>query len=193
MARHRTSTEDAPLLAWGEAMRATRARRRRLARRGALIVLGIATLAATIIAPPPILLVWNASASTPTGLYVVRPGRAVLSGDIVVARVPEHARALAAERRYLPANVPLVKHVAGVEGDVVCAFGSEITWNGKWLASRRFRDANGRTMPWWRGCVRLTDGQIFLLGDALGSFDGRYFGPTSRADIIGSATLLWRR
>ena len=35
--------------------------------------------------------------------------------------------------------------------------------------------------------------QLFLLMDSPSSFDGRYFGSTDGEDVIGKATLLWRR
>ena len=35
--------------------------------------------------------------------------------------------------------------------------------------------------------------EVLLLGAAPRSFDGRYFGVTSRRDILGRAVLLWGR
>jgi type IV secretory pathway protease TraF len=46
-------------------------------------------------------------------------------------------------------------------------------------------------MPWWHGCVTLAPGRYLLLMDADGSFDGRYFGPVARCQIVGRATPLW--
>ena len=113
---------------------------------------------------------------------------------MVIAWVPQPARQLAAERHYIPANVPLVKRVAAVPGDSVCALGQEIFVRGRWVAERRVGDGMGRPMPWWSGCVLLRDGDYFLLmSDAPASFDGRYFGITHRGDIVGQARLLWRR
>lgn len=183
---------DLPLFAWGEALRAARRRRRLLARRGLLLGLGCAALAATIVAPPLPRLVWNASASAPIGLYAVAPGSAAARGDMVIARVPAGVRTLAAARRYIPANVPLVKRVAGVPGDRICAAGPLITVNGRPIVTRRAADARGRPLPWWTGCRTLTGGARFLLmAETPDSFDGRYFGPTPASDVIGKATALW--
>ncbi len=185
---------DLPLFAWGETLRAAKRRRRRLQHCAVLVTLGCMCLAATIVAPPLPRLLWNASASAPIGLYRVAPGRAVARGDMVIARTPLRVRALAASRRYIPANVPLVKRVAGVSGDLVCAIGSRITVNGRALATRRASDRLGRPLPWWAGCRTLRDGALFLLmADTPDSFDGRYFGPTEAADVIGKATALWVR
>lgn len=192
MSTRRSSTGDAPLLAWGEAMRRTR--RCRNARRliAGLAIGGIA-LGLTIVWPPMPRLVWNASASAPIGLYRVYPGAPARAGDMVVARLPTRYRALAAERHYLPANVPLVKRVAAVAGSQVCAEGRTILVDGRRIAVRQSSDPHGRSLPWWEGCVRLRGRELFLLMDAPDSFDGRYVGITEDADVVGRAVLLWRR
>lgn len=186
--------DRASIGAIGDAFRAARAKRGRLRRRGlALAVLtGMVVLSAAL--PPMPLLVWNATASTPVGLYAItRPGR-YEAGDIVLARMPEHMRMLAATRHYIPLNVPLVKRVAAAPGDRVCATGPQISVNGRAVAARLRRDRAGRPMPWWEGCILLRRGTLFLLiSDQPGSFDGRYFGVTAPEDVIGKATLLWRR
>lgn len=193
MNRRSRTGGDAPLLAWGDALRAAKARRRRLVRRAAIGAIGGIALLATAAFPPAPRLVWNGSASAPIGLYAVSPGALVEPGDMVIARVPERYRRLAATRRYLPMNVPLVKRVVATAGDEVCALGLEIFVNGRWIAERLVADGAGRPMPMWSGCVRLREHQLFLLMDAPASFDGRYFGVTEGADIVGKAQLLWAR
>ncbi len=183
-----------PLFAWQDARRAGRARRRRLRRRAGLLALGLAPLALTIVAPPLPRLVWNASASAPIGFYAVSPGAPLAPGDMVIAWPPAAARDLAARRHYLPRNVPLVKRVAGVAGDRICARNSLVTVNGRPAAMRRAADAAGRPLPGWLGCVRLAPGMVFLLmAETPDSFDGRYFGPTLGQDVIGKASPLWLR
>jgi type IV secretory pathway protease TraF len=120
------------------------------------------------------------------------PGSAVLRGDTVVSWPPATARELATRRGYLPPGVPLVKRVAAAAGDRVCAAGDAIHVNGRLAARRRRADTAGRPLPAWRGCRRLGRGESFLLGTAAGSFDGRYFGVTTSAAIVGPAVLVWR-
>lgn len=141
----------------------------------------------------PTVLVWNVSASAPPGLYGVKRGGTVRRGDMVVARLPGPIRSLAAGRRYLPANVPLVKRVAAVVGDRVCANGRDVRINGRLAATRLERDLSGRPMPRWAGCRRLEAGELFLLMDGIRSFDGRYFGISRKTDVLGRAELLWAR
>ncbi|WP_296614629.1 S26 family signal peptidase [Sphingomonas sp.] len=193
MNRRSHASGDAPLLAWGDALRAAKARRKRLIRWAAIGAIGGVALLATAVFPPAPRLVWNASASAPIGLYAVSPGAPAEPGDMVVARVPEPYRRLAATRRYLPMNVPLVKRVVASAGDEVCALGQEIFVNGRWIAERSAADGAGRPMPMWSGCVRLRGRQLFLLMDTPASFDGRYFGVTESADIVGGARPLWAR
>lgn len=194
MVERRSRDRPLPLFAWLEQERLARARRRTQRRRATLLGAGIAALCLTIALPPLPRLVWNASASAPVGLYWVSPGAPLARGDMVVAWPPAKARALAARRHYLPSNVPLVKRVAGVAGDMICAVEREVTVNGRLIAVRRVVDAVGRDLPAWQGCVRLAPNMVFLLmTDAPNSFDGRYFGPTRAQDVIGKATPLWVR
>lgn len=156
-----------------------------------VIAMGIAS---TLLWPPRPVLLWNASPSSPVGLYAVTPAGRIGAGDMVIAWAPAPARRLAAARHYLPANVPLVKRVAAAPGDRVCAKRGTIFVNGRPSALRRARDPSGRRMPWWAGCHMLRPGELFLLSpNAPEAFDGRYFGMTRRTEIAGKAKLLWHR
>ena len=163
-------------------------------RRGwlALGLLG-AALGATLLRDPVPLLVWNMSASAPVGLYAIRPGAALRRGDYALAWAPAAARELAARRRYLPRNVPLVKRVAALPGDQICAQGDAIRVGGRAAARRRASDAQGRALPAWQGCRTLGAGEMLLLMPHPDSFDGRYFGATQRDQLIGKAVPLWVR
>ena len=188
---------DIPLVRWGEELRRDRdARRRGRFRLFATAAAAVAATAAvaTMLWPPRPALVWNASASAPIGLYLVSTAGDVQAGDTVIAWPPAPARALAAERGYLPANVPLVKRVAAARGDRVCAAGETVWVNGRVEALRRSVDGTGRGLPWWTGCFDLRDGEyLLLMPGSAASFDGRYFGLTERRDLVGTARLLWAR
>ncbi|HEX8223756.1 MAG TPA: S26 family signal peptidase [Allosphingosinicella sp.] len=186
-----------PLVRWGEELRRDRIARRR----GRFRLFGTAAAAvaataavATMLWPPRPWLVWNASESAPIGLYAVSPAGEVRTGDTVIAWPPAPARALAAERGYLPINVPLVKRVAAARGDRVCAAGEALWVNGRLELLRRDTDGAGRPLPWWTGCLDLKDGQyLLLIPGSAASFDGRYFGLTERRELVGIARLLWAR
>lgn len=188
---------DIPLVRWGEELRRGRAARRkgrlRLFATAAAAVAATAALAVMVWPPRPAL-VWNASASAPIGLYAVSAADDMRVGDMVVAWPPAAARALAAERGYLPINVPLVKRVAAARGDRVCAAGEAVFVNGRLEVLRQSADGAGRPLPWWTGCFDLDEGEyLLLMAGTAASFDGRYFGLTESGDLVGAARLLWER
>ncbi len=159
----------------------------------ALGALGLGLMGAAAIAEPAPLLVWNASASAPIGLYRLvagQPGR----GDLVLVQPPEGVARLAAERGYLPLGVPLVKRIAALAGDRVCGAGGGISIDGIHVASILARDGWGRSMPRWSGCRTLGSGEVFLLMAGVSeSFDSRYFGPIPATAVIGRLAPLWTR
>lgn len=157
----------------------------------AICVLGAAATGFPALIHPVPRLVWNASASAPVGLYRMLPGKAI-PGDLVLVHTPDSVRQLAAERGYLPANVPLIKRIAAAGGDVVCATSNMIFINGRAAAGRLARDRIGRMLPDWSGCHRLDSGEVFLLMQGVSdSFDSRYFGPVPATTIIGRLAPLW--
>lgn len=190
-----TRRAELPLLQWGDAAaaRIAAASRRAARLRVALAIAGLAALALPAIVEPLPRLVWNATPSSPTGLYLVTPGTAAARGETVAARLPAAARRLADQRRYVPAAVPVIKLVAAARGDRICADGAVLTIDGRLAARRLATDTRGRSLPRWTGCTTLGDDAILLLGAARDSFDGRYFGPISRRHLIGTARLIWAR
>lgn len=159
-----------------------------------MAVLGIAALGSTEIAHPMPRLVWNVTASAPVGLYRVEAAVALQRGDFVLAWLPDAVRELAAERAYLPANVPLVKRVAALAGDTICREQARVTINGIAAATARRADSRGRSLPQWNGCRTLGQKEVFLLMPTVpDSFDGRYFGPIATSSIIGKLVPLWTR
>lgn len=147
---------------------------------------------ATLATHTPAWLLWNASPSVPEGLYLVSAAGRLRPGDMIVTTLPPEVRTLAAERRYLPADVPLIKPVAGLPGQTVCRSGAVVSIDGKPLAMALTRDRQRRTLPTWIGCRKILSDEVFLMNPAVpDSFDGRYFGPIDRRLIIGRATALY--
>ena len=145
-----------------------------------------------VLQPRPIL-VWNASPSSPRGLYFISSPEGAKTGDHLVAWAPHWARALGATRHYIPYNVPLVKKLAAVEGDQICSAGGVIIIRGRAAATKRVADPAGRPMPSWNGCRRLKPKEYFLFDPQNpDAFDGRYFGTVTGAQLVGKARLIWR-
>ena len=140
----------------------------------------------------PLRLVYNASASVPIGFYTVRDAGELAAGDLVIARPPLRAERLLVDRQYLGIGVPLVKQIGAIPGSTVCRDADRITIDATPAAVARDADGLGRPLPRWNGCRKLGPGEVFLLNSEVpGSFDGRYFGPSSARDIVGKATPLW--
>ena len=137
-------------------------------------------------------LIWNASASTPIGLYSLdRPAHLEVT-DLVALDAPEPLASFLAQRGYLPRGVPLLKRVAGLPGQQVCRVGTRVTVDGVAIGEALDRDRLGRELPVWQGCQRIADGEIFLMNWSVeDSLDGRYFGLIPTSSIIGSATPMW--
>lgn len=137
-------------------------------------------------------LVWNASASAPLGLYWIAPVEVPKLGDLLSLRTPEKITRLMDERGYLPPNALLLKRVAALPGTKICREGERVMVAGKVIALAKRADAQGRRLPVWSGCQRLTDDEIFLINaDVTDSLDGRYFGPFPRNSIVGLARPIW--
>lgn len=158
----------------------------------ASVVAATATLAPLVhnFAPK---LVYNPSASAPVGLYWMTSARDLERGGFVVVSTPPAFKSLAAERGYLPENVPLIKTIVALEGDQVCRNGEQISMNGRPIAVALKADNRGRKLPVWTGCIALGRYDFFALMDAPDSFDSRYFGPLDTRDIIGQAIPMWIR
>lgn len=155
-------------------------------------LLAILGLGVPELATPLPRLVYNASASAPLGFYRVYASDPIGKGDLVLAHLPEPAARFAADRRYLPPSVPVVKRVAALAGDLVCANSGVVVINDRVAADTLLIDREGRPLPAWEGCRVLAPGEVFLLMENVpASFDGRYFGPISSAAVIGRLMPLW--
>lgn len=171
---------------------------------GSAATVALAALAWASFAKPLPRLVYNPSDSVPVGWYRVDPmvqqppsgntpkPAPLQVGSIVLVRLPAHAAALAAQRGYLPQEVPLLKRVGAVAPQRVCIIGQTLRIDGNAVATTLHSDRLGRPLHAWPQCRRLEVGEVFLLSMTNpSSFDSRYFGPVRSADVIGTAHPLW--
>lgn len=145
---------------------------------------------ATLVVDVPTALIWNASASAPIGLYLIRPASTLAVSELVVVTPPTALARFLDTRGYLPTGVPLVKRIAALPGQQVCRRGTSVTIDGAAVATARAHDRLGRPLPNWQGCRRLAAGEFFLLNRHPDSVDGRYFGPLPAHSIVGQAVPL---
>lgn len=170
----------------------------------AIMVLGTAGIGYAVTTHPAVRLTYNPSPSAPHGFYTLAPvapkfgtgrrtsrPRPPQRGQLILAWPPVAAARLADHRNYVPLGVPLLKSVSAAFRDRVCRFGPAVTINGRLAAIALSEDRAGLALPAWHGCHRLGEEELFLLGATAASFDSRYFGPVSRAAVIGHARPLW--
>lgn len=155
---------------------------------GVVALCGLLTSLSVAADRAPSLALINESPSLPRGLYV-RSGEGVDRGAVVAFPQPVTARPYLSSLG-MPGEVLLIKRVAAIGGDVVCADRVAVeTPIGRYriLAS----DGRGRGLDGWRGCRALAADELFLLGDTQGSYDSRYFGPVQRAEVTGVFRETW--
>ena len=161
---------------------------------------GLAALAWAAFVQPLPRLIYNPSDSVPVGWYRVKPldhratslPPSLSVGSIVLTLLPADAAALAAQRGYLPAHVPLLKRVGAVAPQHVCIVAGQVRIDGVPTAAALPADRLGRPLPSWPHCRPLAEGELFLLSVTNpASFDSRYFGPVSASVLIGVAHPVW--
>lgn len=135
--------------------------------------------------PAPVLI--NESPSLPRGLWLrdapITPDRPLRRGDVVAVPQPPEVRPVLAALG-VPADLPLLKRVAAVGGDRVCADGRGLVAPFRTVRVTQ-RDGLGRPLPTWTGCRALGPDEVLLLGDTAASFDGRHFGPVPKDRLLG--------
>jgi type IV secretory pathway protease TraF len=123
-----------------------------------LTAFGVALIMAPILITSRPILVWNATASAPRGLYRIAPPAALRAGDLVLLRPDPASADMYAKRGYLPLGVPLLKRVGALGGMDVCEQAGDVMINGRQVATAQPIDGRGRPMTSWSGCRALSDG-----------------------------------
>jgi conjugative transfer signal peptidase TraF len=145
----------------------------------------------------------NDTTSMPRGLWqVVANDTPLRHGEIVTVCPPDTKLIrLGAARGYVPAGrcpggyEPLVKPIAATADDQVAVSAAGVTVNGLPVqgTAQLVHDSAGRPLPPFpTGTYRVPPGQVWLLsGHDSRSFDSRYFGPVSVANVQGVARPVW--
>ena len=133
----------------------------------------------------------NVTPSVPTGLYVRDFGAAITRNAIVAIDQPAAAKQVLTPLGY-PTGAALIKEVAGLSGDAVCADDEAVTIAGHSFPAP-VASLLTQGIPAWTECRALRSDELFLLGAGDGSFDSRSFGPVPTSSVRGvyRRVLTW--
>jgi len=142
-------------------------------------------------------LIVNRTHSLPVGLYYWSDSP-IKKGSIVLFKPNQSTplEQLGIERGYEARELPLLKRVVAVGGDVVSVSSSGVSINGRLLPNSAplLHDEAGRPLAMAQvDHFTLGANQAFLMGVTPTSWDSRYFGPVSLARCSGSfvPVLTW--
>ena len=132
--------------------------------------------------------------SMPKGWYLIVSPEKIARHDIVQFKPPEQALNFLHKEHLIPRSDLLLKYVVGLPDDFVCNKNGVILVSQKKFGTVYQFDSKGIKLPKSSFCGKLGHDQYLLLSDRVkNSFDGRYFGPIYKKDIIGRAVLLLKR
>lgn len=136
----------------------------------------------------------NTTRSIPVGLYWRVRAQPQIGAYVLVCPPSNEVFDAALERGYISSGwCPdgyglLMKRVAALAGDVVSVQGDGVRVNGELLplSALRAADPAGRPLPQYAAeRYTLAEDEVLLMGDENPlSFDGRYFGPIDRKQIV---------
>lgn len=136
----------------------------------------------------------NLTPSEPVGIYRRVAGGAE-RGVLVWLKQPAD-RTASVLHRYAPVNIPLIKRVAAVAGDVVQVGAHSVRIDGTlWPDSAPLdRDAEGNSLqPYPFGTYHVRAGQLWVLSQNPRGIDSRYFGPVEISSVISQLVpvVVW--
>jgi conjugative transfer signal peptidase TraF len=166
------------------------------------VFVGSITLGALVVATNVSGLRFNLTSSLPIGFYrVTNDSSSLERGTIVLYCLPPSIARFAHDRGYVPTGgrcaeglVPIGKVVVALSQDTVSVTATGITVNGRLqLHSRPLTlDRTGRKLPQLGNGLYVTrPGYIWLLAPSDRSFDSRYLGQLSVANVAGRVRPFW--
>lgn len=131
---------------------------------------------------------YTKSSSMPQGWYLVVPAKNLQRNDIVVFLPPKNTRDFLSQQHWGPKNNLLLKYVMGLPGNLACKYNHYLWINQQKIAPLLVFYAPHKKLPQNNFCRQLTNDEYLLLSTKITrSFDGRYFGPVKRENIMGKA------
>ncbi len=129
--------------------------------------------------------------SMPEGYYLTYYTNKIERKDDVVFWPNQKTQDLIVKRKWLAKGVPLLKQVVGVPGDQLCIKDHKVYLNTKEIAKIERFDDQHRMLPVFRYCGIIPKAHYFMQGISNPkSFDSRYYGLISKAQITAKAVKL---
>lgn len=135
---------------------------------------------------------YQVSSSMPRGLYLTRPIDRLERGNWVILYPPNFATTYLLRYHFIPQSRLLLKSIAAVPGDFVCQQEHRLWINQHAVAVLLDQDVHHQTIAQRHFCQRLSTDEYLVIGlHDPRSYDGRYFGPVPRRNIIAQALPLF--
>jgi type IV secretory pathway protease TraF len=127
-------------------------------------------------------LTYQVTPSMPQGFYFIKPIKDIKRGDIVIFSPPPIALTFLLKNHLIPQNGLLMKYVFALPGDKTCKHDKAI-----WINSHNIAPVYQlKDLPNKKFCQVLKNNEYLLMSIKVQrSFDGRYFGPVNKKNIIG--------
>jgi conjugative transfer signal peptidase TraF len=136
-------------------------------------------------------LVYCPSKSVAPGIYLITPIKEISRFDLVEATPPNKILSFIKDKHWLGEKSTILKYVFAIPGDYLCLRDEQIVINHHKVGHIHKFYAPNKRLPQTKFCGKIPDNQYLLLSTmSERSFDGRYFGPVSRQNILGKAILL---
>lgn len=125
---------------------------------------------------------YQVTPSMPKGFYFIKPVQNIKHNDIVIFYPPPKALHFLSQNHLIPHSGLLMKYVFAVPGDKICKHNYAIWINSHYIAPVY----QLKNLPNKQFCRVLKNNEYLLMSTNVNrSFDGRYFGPVNKKDIIG--------
>lgn len=139
----------------------------------------------------PHMLIYNYTASLPTGWYWLEDTDRISRGDIVLCDAEQDIMQLALQRKWIKKDTHFLKYVYGIPGDIYEIRANRYIVNGEDKGEIKRIDTEGRPMPLLTdGKYTVPDGYLLIGTEAENSFDSRYYGPVSLKNVYKKAHYI---
>lgn len=134
---------------------------------------------------------YNTNQSAPKGFYLISNSAELEKGQYVILSIPENAVPIIQGRAWFKSEIPLLKKIGALPGDVVTISDEGLFINYIYIGPVFITDRQGLPLPQIRKTFTIKENEFLPISTYERSFDGRYFGPISLNSIKNKVTPIW--